>query len=244
MQSRLTWPSGGTRSATPPSSSPLLCCREHLTFVNTLVYFLGLRPCTVYPPPHRSSISTHSLSRTQTIVDIQTTSSRHSSYTHFFSMPRQGRRVYRLPQRLDYPLIPAPLNLSFPLANEKSPLPAIIVTPSSPTDSHFFIAFSPKPTFRERISTYIPFQSQFQLKARTAIFLSLLLFIVVCHLFTHQFTTHRPHLRFDNFEAGGSGDHITHTTSSFWDLFGFKHFWDTSISHGRRNFSIDEHLLI
>ncbi|KAF5357681.1 hypothetical protein D9758_007427 [Tetrapyrgos nigripes] len=50
---------------------------------------------------------------------------------------RAGPRLHRLPQRLDYTLIPAPLDLSLPLVAEKSPLPAIIVTPSSPSDLDF-----------------------------------------------------------------------------------------------------------
>lgn len=86
-------------------------------------------------------------------------------------------RVHRLPQRLDYKLIPPPLgelpqaylshvltslviesDLSLPLVTEKAALPAIIVTPSSPkTPRDFSIAFlcpPVKPTFRERVSSY------------------------------------------------------------------------------------------
>jgi len=150
-------------------------------------------------------------------------------------MSRQGRRIHRLPQRLDYTLIPAPLDLSLPLAAEKSHLPAIIVTPSTPTGCphQFYIAFSPKPTLRERVSNYIAlFQSPFQLKARTAIILSLLLFIVLCHLFTHQLAIHRPHIRFDNFEAGQSGD--PHFNSSYWSWFGIKSLWDVSTTAEKR----------
>jgi len=158
-------------------------------------------------------------------------------------MSRQGRRLHRLPQRLDYTLIPAPLNISLPLASEKSPLPAIIVTPSSPTDcnSEFFIAFSPKPSFRDRVSTYV---APFQLRARTAIILSLLLFIVVCHLFTHQFSTYRPHLRFDNFGAGSfAGDHTNSPdASSYWGWLGIKPLWNASMIDGKRDFIINEPL--
>lgn len=72
-------------------------------------------------------------------------------------MPRSGRptRLHRLPQRLDYTLIPAPLDLSLPIVDEKAALPAIIVTPSSPShDNDFAIAFllpPPEPTPLQRI---------------------------------------------------------------------------------------------
>lgn len=69
-----------------------------------------------------------------------------------------SRRLNRLPQRLDYTLIPAPLDLSLPLVDEKAALPAIIVTPSSPRgECDFAIAFiapPPKPSLRERVSAW------------------------------------------------------------------------------------------
>ncbi|KAH9894379.1 hypothetical protein C8Q73DRAFT_790926 [Cubamyces lactineus] len=69
-------------------------------------------------------------------------------------------RLNRLPQRLDYTLIPAPLDLSAPLVDEKAELPAIIVTPSSPVfESEFFIAFlapPPSPTFSQRLASMMP----------------------------------------------------------------------------------------
>jgi len=159
-------------------------------------------------------------------------------------MSRQGsgRRLHRLPQRLDYTLVPAPLDLALPLTNEKSYLPAIIVTPSTPTTEcghQFYIAFSPKPTLRERVSNYIaPFQTPFQLRARTVIILSLVLFIAVCHLFTHQFAIQRPHLRFDNFEAGRYGGDPADT--SYWGWFGIKSLWNASAIDERRSFIINE----
>jgi hypothetical protein len=136
-------------------------------------------------------------------------------------------------------------DLSVPLINEKSLLPAIIVTPSTPTNEsahQFFIAFSPKPTLRERVSNYIaPFQTSFQLRARTAIILSILLFIVVCHLFTYQFVIHRPHLRFDNFETGHQygGDHFD---TSYWGWFGIKTLWNASATDGKSSFVLHEPL--
>lgn len=85
-------------------------------------------------------------------------------------------RLNRLPQRLDYTLIPAPLgkfaqelpislsdrslDLALPLVDEKAPLPAIIVTPSSPSgEKDFAIAFlapPPKPSLRERMMARLP----------------------------------------------------------------------------------------
>jgi len=69
-------------------------------------------------------------------------------------------RLNRFPQRLDYTLIPAPLDLSRPLIDEKSPLPAIIVTPSSPShDGDFAIAFlvpPPKPSVFQRLAQSLP----------------------------------------------------------------------------------------
>jgi len=112
-------------------------------------------------------------------------------------------RIHRLPQRLDYTLIPAPLDLTLPEASEKSPLPAIIVTPSSPSSSHdFSIAFlAPprKPTVREWISDYLSGsrKQQLQCKARWTVILTVLLFIMVCHVLAHRLAIARPHLQFD-----------------------------------------------
>jgi hypothetical protein len=77
-------------------------------------------------------------------------------------MPRNTQprtpRVHRLPKRLDYILIPAPSDLSLDTVCEKSPLPAIIVTPSSPSSNKdFSIAFlapPQKPSFCDRIAAY------------------------------------------------------------------------------------------
>jgi len=114
-------------------------------------------------------------------------------------MSSPAPRLHRLPQRLDYTLIPAPLDLSLPLATEKSSLPAIIVTPSSPSSSRdFSIAFlapPPKPSFAERLSTFTSFQAPVHLKARTFIIVFLILFILMCHVVTHL-AAQRPHLEF------------------------------------------------
>ncbi|KAK0490531.1 hypothetical protein IW261DRAFT_18936 [Armillaria novae-zelandiae] len=99
-------------------------------------------------------------------------------------------RVHRLPlnQRLDYTLIPAPLDLSLPSLTEKS-LPAIIVTPSSPVSTHdFAIAFlapePPPPSLLTRLS----------LRARTAIIICLILVILACHVVTHRLAARGPYL--------------------------------------------------
>lgn len=130
-------------------------------------------------------------------------------------MPRQhAPRLHRLPQRLDYTLIPAPLDLSLPLASEKFPLPAIIVTPSSPSSAQdFCIAFlaPPKePGFFERVAARVQWtrasnesnsKATFGFRAQTArtlLIIFLILFVLLTHLVTHRMaqTSRRPHLDF------------------------------------------------
>lgn len=147
-------------------------------------------------------------------------------------------RLHRLPQRLDYTLIPAPLDLSLPLVVEKAPLPAIIVTPSSPShDGDYSIAFlmpPPKPTLMQRMSKLVPslprLPSQIQLPitpaqpnfehapsvckthARATILLLLLLFIMACHVVMHELASMRPHMEFgmrpDNDIVNFSLEHV------------------------------------
>jgi hypothetical protein len=87
-----------------------------------------------------------------------------------------------------------------PLATEKSALPAIIVTPSSPThETDFSIAFlapPEKPTLLSRVRDALPSTSTIHLKARTTIILLLLFFIMACHLLTHRLSVNRPHIDF------------------------------------------------
>jgi len=134
-------------------------------------------------------------------------------------MPRQpGPRIHRLPQRLDYTLIPAPLDLSLPLATEKSPLPAIIVTPSSPSSARdFSIAFlaPPKePGLFERLVARLHWSKAFAENnpnfsfgvgsgiraqtARTMLVIFLILFVMLTHVVTHRMaqTSRRPYLDF------------------------------------------------
>ncbi|KZP15100.1 hypothetical protein FIBSPDRAFT_795924 [Athelia psychrophila] len=144
-------------------------------------------------------------------------------------MSRQGRRLNRFPQRLDYTLIPAPLDLSLLQAGEKSSIPAIIVTPSSPTyEFEFYIAFSPKPTLRDRLASITP-------RARTALAVALLFFVVLCHLFANQFVGSRPHLRFDARQDAGAPT---------WGWLGAtgKMLWNatSTLTDGTREFVVDE----
>lgn len=146
-------------------------------------------------------------------------------------------RLHRLPQRLDYTLIPAPLDLTLPLVDEKSPLPAIIVTPSSPRSSvDFSIAFlapEPKPSWRERVAAYLPqfsFSSKQPIslattpikttfpsltapfKARSIVIMFILLFTMACHMVAHRFAV-TPRMDFQTKglglgEAGLADAHI------------------------------------
>ncbi|KAJ3571677.1 hypothetical protein NP233_g3606 [Leucocoprinus birnbaumii] len=121
-------------------------------------------------------------------------------------MARQGPRLHRLPQRLDYTLIPAPLDLSLeslPSITEKSPLPAIIVTPSSPIHTHdFSIAFlapAPKPTIRERFVKSFNYAAENSWLAqsrplRTFFILTLLFFIMITtHLISYRLSAFPYH---------------------------------------------------
>ncbi|KIK20718.1 hypothetical protein PISMIDRAFT_682118 [Pisolithus microcarpus 441] len=152
-------------------------------------------------------------------------------------MPSRALRAHRLPQRLDYNLVPAPIDISLTQVTEKSPLPAIIVTPSSPSvdTPQFYIAFldSPKPSLRERILQYSPFQSTFPTKAKTAIVLILLLFIIISHLFFHL-ASHRPHFAFYKSSDLSSFRSDAHGSDGLsWDLmpFDFQSLWDISSVH-------------
>ncbi|KAG6833588.1 hypothetical protein H0H87_004215 [Tephrocybe sp. NHM501043] len=141
-------------------------------------------------------------------------------------MARPGQRIHRLPRRLDYTLIPAPLDLSIeslPFATEKSPLPAIIVTPSSPSSSHdFSIAFMmppPKPSLKERISEYTSNKSfSLPIRARVTFFILVIIFVLVCHVVTHSLAVRRPHLEF-SIQTGEA--HIADNTINWFDFRSF-----------------------
>jgi len=153
----------------------------------------------------------------------------------------RSSRLHRLPQRLDYTLIPAPLDLTLPLVDEKSPLPAIIVTPSSPRSSiDFSIAFlapEPKPSLRQRVASYLPRPSQLSrqpislattptkasfpsmtgpFKFRSIFIMFLTFFVVACHMIAHKFAI-MPRMDFQTKglglgEAGLADAHIQPNT--------------------------------
>ncbi|KAG6853222.1 hypothetical protein C0991_005889 [Blastosporella zonata] len=109
---------------------------------------------------------------------------------------------------------------SLPLATEKSPLPAIIVTPSSPSSSHdFSIAFMlppPQPTLKERISTYASSKAfSFPVRARTTFIILVIIFVLVCHVVTHSIVIRRPHLEF-SVQTGEA--HIPDTSINWFDF--------------------------
>ncbi|KAJ8517356.1 hypothetical protein ONZ45_g5465 [Pleurotus djamor] len=147
---------------------------------------------------------------------------------------RAGPRLHRLPQRLDYTLIPAPLDLSLPLVAEKSALPAIIVTPSSPTTPHdysiAFLAPPEKPSLRERIMTMTasPLKGHVVMKARTLLMIFFIIFILVCHLVSHSLAARRPHLEFS---VQGTDAHLVENAPFNW--FGFRSLLTDEVQDGK-----------
>ncbi|KAF8211540.1 hypothetical protein K438DRAFT_1807491 [Mycena galopus ATCC 62051] len=152
---------------------------------------------------------------------------------------RSSPRLHRFPHRIDYTLIPAPLDLSLPLKAEKDSLPAIIVTPSSPSSARdFSIAFlapPPKPSIRERLSSYAPLVPPFQRKARTMIILSLIFFVLICHVVTHRLAARRPHLEF-SVQTGDA--HLVDTSFGNWFI---RSVWgEDGAPDAKREFVVDD----
>jgi len=153
---------------------------------------------------------------------------------------RSSPRLHRFPHRIDYTLIPAPLDLSLPLKTENS-IPAVIVTPSSPSSARdFYIAFlapPPKPSVRERLSSYAPLVSApFQRKARTMIILSLIFFVLICHVVTHRLAARRPHLEF----SVQTGDARLVDSTSFGNWF-IRSIWgEGDAPDVKREFIVDD----
>jgi len=114
------------------------------------------------------------------------------------SPPISTPRLHRLPHRTDYVLIPAPLDLSLSQATEKSSLPAIIVTPCSPSSSHdFSIAFlaAPlKPSLRERIASWKHYGVPLPLRIRSIFIILFIIFGLVFHLTANRFAAQRSYL--------------------------------------------------
>ncbi|KAH8113297.1 hypothetical protein DFH11DRAFT_331511 [Phellopilus nigrolimitatus] len=161
-------------------------------------------------------------------------------------------RRHRLPQRLDWNLIPPPLDISKPLVDDKALLPAIIVTPSSPNcDRDFRIAFlASEPKVPESVASRVLsrlkinaptplFKQLKQLRPRTLLLVFLPLFILFCHVLAHRLATHRPHLHFDTHTQGGIvtvGDGPAVGGSNGW--FDMNDYWDAK--HARELITEDE----
>ncbi|KAJ7762832.1 hypothetical protein DFH07DRAFT_405533 [Mycena maculata] len=151
-------------------------------------------------------------------------------------MHRSSPRLHRFPHRIDYTLIPAPLDLSLPLKAEKDSLPAIIVTPSSPSSARdFSIAFlapPPKLSVRERLGSYAPLQR----KARTLIILALIFFVLICHVVTHRLAARRPRLEFS------AGDAALVVDPSFGTWFVRSIWGEDSVPDPKREFIVNDML--
>lgn len=124
---------------------------------------------------------------------------------------------------------------------EKSPLPAIVVTPSSPSCSaDFSVAFlapvePEKPTAKERSFSLA---APLNIKARTTFMLLLLLFIMACHLFTHRLAASRPHLQFGIMQ--GVTEEAQSAASNHINWFDWQDFWGVhdSDTDGKREFVV------
>ncbi|PPQ74786.1 hypothetical protein CVT24_003725 [Panaeolus cyanescens] len=132
---------------------------------------------------------------------------------------RPTPRLHRLPVRTDYVLVPAPLDLSLPLVSEKSTLPAIIVTPSSPSSARdFSIAFiqpPPKQSLRDRLSSFTHY-NPLSPRLRSVILILLLVFVLLCHLVTHQLAAaYRPRMDMQSPTPPAHGMRFKNVQSSF-----------------------------
>jgi hypothetical protein len=160
-------------------------------------------------------------------------------------MATHGTRRHRLPKyRTDFVLVPAPGDVSLSEMGEKSPLPAIVVTPSSPSCSaDFSVAFlapPEKPAASERL---ISLAAPLSRKARTTFLLLVLLFVMACHLFTHRLAASHPHLQFGMMQGAAeepqSAAHASHHISWLdWEFWGVQ----TSDLDDKREFVVTESL--
>ena len=119
------------------------------------------------------------------------------------------------------------------------------MTPSSPSlgAPEYYIAFltpPPKPSLRERITQFPSFQGHFLLKARTLLVISLLLFILVCHLLAHL-AVHRPLFNFNSADITAHPGLESYAAST-WNFvsFDFQPFWDTTPNGDRRIYIVEE----
>jgi len=159
----------------------------------------------------------------------------------------RASRPNRLPQRLDYTLIPAPLDLSKPLVDDNAALPAIIVTPSSPSGaSDFSIAFL-APEKKEPLVSRVSSRFTPLFKARTLFLLFLPLLLLASHVITHRLAVYRPHLHFDAHTQqsyvrsedapGVEVSNIDNSADSLKGWFGLRDSWNT---RHVRNFIVEE----
>jgi hypothetical protein len=122
------------------------------------------------------------------------------------SLPTPTPRIHRLPHRTDYTLIPAPLDLSLSQATEKSPLPAIIVTPSSPSSSRdfsiAFLAAPPKLSLLERIASWKHYGGPVPFRIRSILIVLFITFAFICHLAADSLAMRRPYLELNAREGG------------------------------------------
>jgi COMPASS component SWD1 len=124
-------------------------------------------------------------------------------------MPFPSSTPRRLPHRTDYILIPAPLDLSLSEATEKSLLPAIIVTPSSPSSprdfSIAFLADPPKLSLQDRIASWrhygggpLPF------RIRYILIVLFITFALICHLAAERLAMRVPYLELKTTTQNGN----------------------------------------
>jgi hypothetical protein len=113
--------------------------------------------------------------------------------------------------------------------SEKSPLPSIIVTPSSPSSSHdyciAFLAPPPKPTFGQRVIS--SFQNTLQPRARTTLIFTFLFFLLLCHYLAHRIAISRSHLDILPLENDFDSQlDVPGANSWFGDWFQLSAFWN------------------
>jgi len=115
----------------------------------------------------------------------------------------------RLPHRTDYILIPAPLDLSLSEATEKSPLPAIIVTPSSPSSSRdfsiAFLAAPPKLSLMERVASWRHYGGPLPFRVRYILMVLFITFALICHLSAERLAMRVPYLELDSQNGNDAG---------------------------------------
>ena len=129
-------------------------------------------------------------------------------------------------------------------------MPAIIVTPSSPTcDRDFRIAFiaPDTPTKEESVAERVFARLQEgvgavapkpQLKTRTLLLLFIPIFIIFCHFLAHRLSAHHPRLHFDVHTQSGimaATDGSANGHGAGW--FDMNDYWD---ARHARNFVIEE----